>query len=231
MSAQHVSGCIASTDKDMLSLSIEYLEDLSFVCQMRVKKRDFKLESIAPDLRSLWQHDMALLERIRELLFQSPIVGLLTSVNQDEYRFSHLTLQEYLAARCAVRLYGHDAKELLAQVAAGAPLHDQWRREVLQFTACILEPEAAFTEFCQAILEAQDEAGINCELVRAVLEERGESEIVEQMLRDKLLQLRSTESLVAGLCHISFSVSGEFKNISNIVSSVLLWYIRCHNLY
>ena len=51
-------------------------------------------------------------------MFGNPIVGLLTCVGDSVYRFSHLTLQEYLAARCAVRLFGHDAKELLKSVAA-----------------------------------------------------------------------------------------------------------------
>ena len=142
---------------------------------------------------------MATPEDICKLLFQEPVVGLLTNVGSDGYRFSHLTLQEYLAARCLVRLCGHDVKAMFKHL---TPLHSRWKREVLQFTACMVD-EKIFKKFCRAVLKHGDESGTSCELVRDFLGERGESAAVERMLQDKLLALRGAQSLVAGLCHPS----------------------------
>jgi len=152
-------------------------------------------------MQNLWMHDMALLAKIRKLLFGGAVVGLLSKVGSDEYKFSHLTLQEYLAARCAVRLYGHNAKKLVQSL---MPLHSRWRRGVLQFTACMLKDN--FAVFCKTVLGYDNEAGANCELVRAFLKERGtsaDSAEVEQMVRDRLLELRGAKNLIAGLCHLS----------------------------
>jgi predicted NACHT family NTPase len=93
--------------------------------------------------------------RARELMFGNPNVGLLTVVDDNVYRFRHLTLQEYLAAKCTVRLFGHDAKELLKQL---QPLHSLWKRMVLQFTACMLS-EQVFEGFCQLGLRAMTVKG------------------------------------------------------------------------
>ena len=77
--------------------------------------------------------------------------------------------------------------ELVKQL---APFHSRWRREVLQFTACMLD-EAVFEAFCEKMLQQDDGgSGSNCELVRAFLKER-ESAQVEQMLSDRLLEALS----------------------------------------
>jgi hypothetical protein len=79
---------------------------LAFVCQMRLSKRDFKLAECTSHVAELWQDSEDARSEAQQVLFTSPIVGLLADVGDESYRFSHLTLQEYLAARCAVRLYG-----------------------------------------------------------------------------------------------------------------------------
>jgi hypothetical protein len=189
-----------SRSKDtVLQLAIEYLEVCSFVCQLLREERDFKLATCSQDVTRLWNHDAGQLAKIRALLFDDRLVGLLSKVDDVTYRFSHLTLQEYLAARCAVRLYQHDVAELIKHL---EPLHSRWRREVLQFTACMLEDQV-FTRFCHAVLLHEDGAGANCELVRAFLNERGDSEEVKQMLEEKIREFRGADNLVAGLCHPS----------------------------
>ena len=54
----------------------------------------------------------------------------------------------------------------------------------------------------EALQQQDDGAGANCELVRAFLKERPSSQ-VEQLLSDRLLELRGADNLVAGLCHPS----------------------------
>jgi hypothetical protein len=202
----------------VVGLAVEYLEALSFMCQMLRKNRDFNLEGCSRELfMSKKRHimirtpglvihsarrnknDEKLLADIRHLLFEQEVVGLLSKVDDVTYRFSHLTLQENLAARCAVRLYQHDVSELVKHL---EPLNSQWRSEVLQFTACMLEDQV-FTWFCHAVLQREDGAGANCELVRAFLNERGDSEEVNQMLEEKIREFRGADNLVAGLCHPS----------------------------
>ena len=187
--------------KELLIVATEFLETLAFVCQMQREERDFKLATCMTNMQNLWMHDIALLAQIRKLLFGGAVVGLLSKVGSDEYRFSHLTLQEFLAARCAVRLYGHKAKKLVQSL---MPLHSLLRMEVLQFTACMLKDN--FTQFCKKVLRLDKEAGANCELVRAFLKERGtstESAEVEEILRNRLLEIRGANNLIAGLCHPS----------------------------
>ncbi len=217
---------------DTLQLSTDYLGALAFVCQMGLEKRDFTLSaSVVRYEQKLWQdmfdlerkyvnaladlnprlrgreqellyHTPDRLARARELMFGNPIVGLLTFVGDNVYRFSHLTLQEYLAARCTVRLFGHDAKELLNQL---QPLHSIWKRMVLQFAACMLS-EQVFEGFCQLVLASDDGTGSHCELVQDFLKERGASVISEKvgrMVRGKLQEIRGSERLIAGLCHPS----------------------------
>jgi Leucine-rich repeat (LRR) protein len=194
----HAAGKSGSMDTT-LNLAIEYLEVCSFVCQMRREERDFKLAACAEELQQIWIHGVALLAATRKLLFEDGPVGLLSRVDDETYRFSHLTLQEYLAARCTVRLYQNDVAELVKHL---EPLHSRWRREVLQFTACMLEDQI-FSKFCHAVLQREDGAGATCELVRAFLNERGESEEVKQMLEKKVREFRGPDNLVAGLCHPS----------------------------
>jgi len=50
-----------------------------------------------------------LLSDVRELFFIDPVAELLSCVDSDTYSFSHLTLREYLATKCTVRLCGTDA--------------------------------------------------------------------------------------------------------------------------
>jgi hypothetical protein len=194
----HAAGKSGINDKT-LSLAIEYLEVCSFVCQILRGERDFKLAACAQELQLLWSHDVSLLAVIRTLLFENGLVGLLSRVDDETYRFSHLTLQEYLAARCTVRLYQHDVADLIKHL---EPMHSRWKSEVLQFTACMLEDQV-FTRFCRAVLQREDGAGANCELVRGFLNERGDSDEVKQMLEDTIRKFRPADMLVAGLCHPS----------------------------
>jgi len=109
--------CIATrTNPVALEVATDYLEILAFVCQVKRSQRDFSLAACADDVKVLWKHTPDDLDLARECLFGTNMVGLLTRVGEDIYRFSHLTLQEYLAATCAVRLFGLDAQELLNQL-------------------------------------------------------------------------------------------------------------------
>ena len=199
--ARHALELYDYRQERVLHLAGEYLECISYVCQMRLERRDFTLEACSHDLRGVWIHGPALLADLRNLLFGEPLVGLLSRVDSNTFRFSHLTLQEYLAACCTVRLYGHDALELVKHL---TPFHSRWKREVLQFTACLLE-ESIFEALCAALMGEDDGAGANCEMVRSFLNERSGSvkKNVEKMLAGRVLELRGTENLIAGLCHPS----------------------------
>jgi len=130
-------------------------------------------------------------------LLNPSTVGLLSKVGVRQSHFIHLTLQQYLAAKCAFRLFGHDAQQLPDQL---SPLHSGWTREVAQFVACILSAETC-TRFCKLVLAT----GAQDEMVHDFLTERGSSEKVEQMVRNKLGEIRGTDSLVAGpgICYLS----------------------------
>jgi len=62
-----------------------------------------------------------------------------------------------------------------------------------------------FTRFCELVLASEDRdgAGAQCEIVHDFLKERGSSEKVEQMVRNKMREIRGADSLVTGLCHPS----------------------------
>jgi len=183
--------------------AVEYLETLAFVCQLRLQKRDFVLNDCQKDVIALWKHDQAALYSAHELLFGKPIVGLLSSSGDKGFRFSHLTLQEYLAAKCAVHLYSCDTKQLLALL---EPFHTRWTREVAQFVACMLSAEF-FMRFFQFVLESDDTTGAQCEMLQDFLKERGSSEQVVEMIRSKLQEIQGpSDSLIAGLCHPSLEL-------------------------
>jgi hypothetical protein len=186
---------------DRLEVVARFLETLAFVCQMRLATRDFMLDECASDVKELWRDGDAALTEAQQLLFTPPVVGLLADVGGKRYRFNHLTLQEYLAAKCALRLFEcAGARTLLENLRQGESLFSRWRREVLQFIACMMREEM-FPEFCQVLLEMDDGTGACCELVRDFLKERGPSEAVERMLRDQMQKIRGTDLLLAGLCH------------------------------
>jgi len=182
----------------------EFLQSLAFVCHMRLNHRDFQWDSpaIKTGLQEIWKitaMDSSLESMGRRLLLDPCTVGLISKIGDGQFRFSHLTLQEYLAAKCIVRLYGHDVQQLVDQL---MPLHSRWTREVAKFVACMLSAKI-FTSFCELVLESDDGAGAQCEMVQDFLREFGPCQIVEQMVRNKLLKIRGTDSLVAGLCHPS----------------------------
>ncbi len=98
--------CIATRTKSVaLEVATDYLEILAFACQVKRSQRDFSLDACADDVKVLWKHTPDDLDLARECLFGTNMVGLLTRVGEDIYRFSYLTLQEYLAATF-VRLFG-----------------------------------------------------------------------------------------------------------------------------
>jgi len=153
-------------------------------------------------MHEIWSNAYWSLEDMGASLLEKSTVGLLSNVGGGQYRFSHLTLQEYLAAKCILRLYNHDVQKILDQL---SPLHDRWAKEVAQFVASML-PDEEFTAFCQLVLQKDDDTGVHCELVNDFLKERGGSEEVHLMVRNRLQTVRGTESLIAGLCHPSLEL-------------------------
>jgi len=206
-------------DEAALSLAIELLEALAFSCQMpcppRLETRDFTLDVCAFESLEGWKHDSQRFNRTRDLLFRKPVVGLLTCVGTDGYRFSHLTLQEYLAARFSFHLYRQAPRELLQLFSIEReitvaeplhPLHSPWKKEVLQFTACMLfEEETKFEDFCKLLLAEEKGMGAHCEIVQDFLSECGESEQVGKMLCHKMREIRN-DKWIAGLCHPSLEL-------------------------
>ena len=195
-----------ATFDTVLKVATHYLETLAFVCQMRLKKRDFTFSGCATEMRGRWNHSQDVLAATRELVCKAPMVRLLTGVGGDSYRFTHLTLQEYLAAKYLFRLYGHDAQQLWEQHKDDP--FSRWKQEVFQFVACLLSQEI-FEEFCELVLKSDDGTGAHCELVLDFLKERGDSEVVLKKVRDKLHTIRGTAYLIAGLCHPSM----ELRNL------------------
>ncbi len=159
------------------------------------------IEDCASHMSELWQDTEEALSEAQQLLFTSPAVGLLAAVGGNSYRFNHLTLQEYLAAKCSLRPFEQaGARTLLEHLRQGESLFSRWKRKVLQFIACMMREEM-FPEFCQVLLEMDDATGACCELVQDFLKEQGPSEAVERMLRDQMQKIRGTDLLLAGLCH------------------------------
>ena len=190
--------------------SSDFLQMLSYVCQVKLKKRDFQWDSddVQTEMSGLsakwtWA-SFPVADMARFLMGQSP-VGLLSRVGDGVFRFSHLTLQEYLAARFLLRHFEHSPEEVVDGL---RPLHDPWNRMVVQFAACMLSEEP-FASFCGRVLECDEGDGVHCELVQDFLKERGGSERVEKMVREKVLEIRGTDYLIAGLCHPSM----EMRNL------------------
>jgi len=103
--------------KRQKKLASSYLERLTYVYQLRRKERDFTLAACQGHMHELWGADQfESCSESEKNLFKGPIVGLLIGVGKtlegvEAYRFSHLSLQEYLAAKtgkCAVRLCGYN---------------------------------------------------------------------------------------------------------------------------
>jgi len=186
----------------------EFLQTLALVCHLRLHQRDFQWCSgehqtkIQEKMQEIWRNEDLSLKDMGRSLLEPSTVGLLSNVGEGQYRFSHLTLQEYLAAKCILRLYNCDVRKILDQL---SPLHDRWAKEVAQFVASML-PEEQFKSFCELVLQNDDGTGVHCELVNDFLKERGGSEEVHLMVRNRLQTVRGTESLIAGLCHPSLEL-------------------------
>ena len=184
----------------------EFLEVLAFICQIKLKRRDFRWDSedVQKHMQTMWRRrDFSFTVMGRFLLDLYP-VGIVSKVGDGQIRFSHLTLQEYLAASYAVRLFGNDPQNLLNEL---RPLHSRWNREVLQFAACMPQlNDKMFEKFCRLVLKSDDGTGVHCELVQDVLKERGASEKVKEMVRSRLQEIRGINLLIAGLCHPSLEL-------------------------
>ena len=193
----------------------DFLQALAFACHMRLHQRDFQWVSPAiktemqaiyknatsAELQATWKNatsDSSMESMGQCLLDPVNTVGLLSRVGDGHFRFSHLTLQEYLAAKCILRTY-NDAQQLLDQL---MPLHSRWTREVARFVASML-PAKTFMSFCKLVLDSEDGSGAQCEMVRDFLKEFGPFKKVEQMVHNKLLEIRGANSQIAGLCHPS----------------------------
>jgi hypothetical protein len=197
----------------------KFLAALAFVCHIHLRQRDFEWGSdvVQIKIQEIWQNSSTTLKEMSECLLHST-VGLLSKVGDDKYRFSHLTLQEYLAAKHTCQIYGKDALQLMEQLKPLQPAVSKdglWNKEVSRFVAGMLAPNV-FVDFCQLIIESDerekergrktgkrkgDITGFCCEMVQDFLKERGPSEVVERMLCDQMQKIRSTDLLLAGLCH------------------------------
>ena len=92
---------------------------------------------------------------------------------------------------------------------SASQLHSVWRKEVLQFAACMLSTERSFVHFCGLLLAEEDGVGVHCEIVQDFLKERGNFRDVEQLLRNKMRENRS-DKLLTGLCHPSLELRTLF---------------------
>ena len=92
----------------------EYLQAIALVCHLRLNQRDFQWGSregqtqIQTKMQEIWSNEELSLEEMGTSLQEPSTVGLLFNVGGGQYRFSHLTLQESLAAKCILRLYYDD---------------------------------------------------------------------------------------------------------------------------
>ena len=182
----------------------EFLQSIALVCHLWLNQRDFQWGSVEVQtkMQEIWSNTDLSLEDMGRSLLEPSTVGLLSNVGGGQYRFSHLTLQEYLAAKCILQLYSHNMQKILDQL---SPLHNRWAKEVAQFVASML-PEEEFEAFCRLVLQNDDGTGVYCELVNDFLKERGGCEEVHVMVCNKLQTVRGTESLIAGLCHPSLEL-------------------------
>jgi hypothetical protein len=71
-----------------------------------------------------------------------------------------------------------------------------------EISACMLEPETEFETFAALLLAEEEGTGIYCKIVQDILAERGKSERVTRMLREKMREIRNDKLLVR-LCHPS----------------------------
>jgi len=187
----------------------EFLEVLAFVCQIKLKKRDFEWDSgeMQSQMQIFWRHWELSLTVVSRFLLDLSLVGLLSKVGDGQFRFSHMTLQEYLAASFSVRLFGDDPNMLQNLLSQMRPLHSRWNREMLQFTACMPQlHDEMFVEFCRLVLKRDSGEGVHCEFVQDFLKERGASEKVQEMVCSRLQEIRGTDFLIAGLCHPSLEL-------------------------
>ena len=201
----------------------EILEVLAFLCQIKLKKRDFEWDSgeMQSQMQIVWRHWELSLTVVSRFLLDLSLVGLLSKVGDGQFRFSHMTLQEYFTASCAVRIFGDQPKMLHNLFSQLMPLHSRWNREMLQFTACMPQlQDEMFVEFCGFVLKSDGVEGVHCELVqdRAFLKGRGSCEKVEEMVCSRLQEIRGTDFFLAGLCHSSLEVQNgvlsEIKKFS-----------------
>ena len=94
---------------DLVSLRF-FLEVMAFSCQVRLERRDFEWdEELEKEVCTLWQRsncstDVELVN-ISRFVLDLASMGLLSKVGDGKFRFGHLSMQEYLAASCAVRLF------------------------------------------------------------------------------------------------------------------------------
>ena len=127
----------------------EFLAALAFVCHMHLKQRDFVwgAGALQTKIREIWQNTS--LDIMNESLLRST-VGLLSKVGEEEYRFSHLTLQEYLAAKHTFQIYRNNAQQLMDQLKplqSAVSKDSLCNREVSRFVSGMLKPDV----FCKVL--------------------------------------------------------------------------------
>jgi capsule polysaccharide export protein KpsC/LpsZ len=135
----------------------EFLAALAFVCHMHLKQRDFVwgADALQTKIRKIWQNTHCSLDIMNDSLlrsgkFAASTVGLLSKVGEEEYRFSHLTLQEYLAAKHTFQIYGNDAQQLMDQLKplqSAVSKDSLCNREVSRFVSGMLKPDV----FCKVL--------------------------------------------------------------------------------
>eukprot|EP00961_Rhodomonas_salina_P272789 3686002-Rhodomonas_salina.2 len=209
-------------------LCLDFLMCIAYVAHVQMETRDFEVcAETLKRVETLWcvelLHPKEEMQRAMDVLLEGSVVGVLSMLSGDAtsvepvkkvLRFSHLTFQEYLAARYVVST--QRSSNVYSKL-AGSGLPD-WIRGVVCFAAMCLPKrmgeggegqDSDFLEFAQDVIRHEDGTSACCELIRGCMEERGHDQSVKDLIANKYWEIRQVDQIVLGLCHPSPDVRNK----------------------